>query len=66
MNTGRLLFAVTGHPEYRSYDSVDALIVGMDGTATVDEAQIGRTADLEAQSVPAGGQTKDGLAYKNN
>ena len=29
----------TGHPEYRSYDSVDALIVGMDGTATVDSAK---------------------------
>lgn len=36
MNSGRLLYAETGHPEYRSYDSVDALIVGMDGTATVD------------------------------
>jgi hypothetical protein len=31
MNSGRLLYAETGHPEYRSYDSVDALIVGMDG-----------------------------------
>ena len=36
MTSGRLLYAETGHPEYRSYDSVDALIVGMDGTATVD------------------------------
>ncbi len=36
MNSGRLLYAKTGHPEYRSYDSVDALIVGMDGIATVD------------------------------
>ncbi|AKH39029.1 MULTISPECIES: BREX-3 system P-loop-containing protein BrxF [Nitrosomonas] len=25
--SGRLLYAETGHPEYRSYDSVDALIV---------------------------------------
>ena len=33
---GRLMYAKTGHPEYRSYDSVDVLIVGMDGTATVD------------------------------
>ena len=33
---GRLLYAKTGHPEYRSYDSIDLLIVGMDGTATVD------------------------------
>jgi len=36
ITSGRLLYAETGHPEYRSYDSVDALIVGMDGTATVD------------------------------
>ena len=36
INSGRLLYAETGHSEYRSYDSVDALIVGMDGTATVD------------------------------
>lgn len=33
---GRLLYAETGHPEYRSYDSVDALIVGMDGAASLD------------------------------
>lgn len=66
MNSGRLLYAETGHPEYRSYDSVDALIVGMDGTATVDEAQIRRTADLDAQSAPDGGQVMDGLASKNN
>jgi hypothetical protein len=30
------LYAEAGHPEYRSYESIDALIVGMDGTATVD------------------------------
>lgn len=36
VNSGRLLYAETGHPEYRSYDSADALIVGMDNTATVD------------------------------
>jgi Cdc6-like AAA superfamily ATPase len=35
MNCGRLLYAEAGHPEYRSYESIDALIVGMDGTATV-------------------------------
>ena len=35
---GRLLYAETGHPEYRSYGSVDALIVGMDGTTTIDLA----------------------------
>jgi len=38
MTSGRLLYAETGHPEYRSYDSVDALIVGMDGTATIESA----------------------------
>lgn len=31
MNSGRLMYAETGHPEYRSYDSVDALIVDMRG-----------------------------------
>ncbi len=30
MTSGRLLYAETGHPEYRSYDSVDALIVNME------------------------------------
>jgi Cdc6-like AAA superfamily ATPase len=40
--TEKLLYAETGHPEYRSYDSVDALIVGMDGTATVDEGSNNR------------------------
>ena len=35
VNSGRLLYAETGHPEYRCYESIDALIVGMDGTATV-------------------------------
>lgn len=39
MTSGRLLYAETGHPEYRSYDLVDALIVGMDGTATIDSAK---------------------------
>ena len=66
MNSGRLLYAETGHPEYRSYDSVDALIVGMDGSATVDSAQIRRTADLDAHGAPEGGQAKDGLASKIN
>jgi hypothetical protein len=33
---GRLLYAETGHPEYRSYDSVDALIVSMSGAASID------------------------------
>lgn len=44
MTSGRLLYAETGHPEYRSYDSVDALIVGMDGVATVDSAKNNREA----------------------
>ena len=36
MISGRLFYAEIGHPEYRSYDSVDALIVTMDGVATID------------------------------
>lgn len=36
MDSGRLLYAETGHPEYRSYDSVDALIVDMDSRAKND------------------------------
>lgn len=47
MTSGRLLYAETGHPEYRSYDSVDALIVGMDGTATVDSAENNKEAGQE-------------------
>ena len=45
MNFGRLLYAETGHPEYRSYDSINVLIVGMDGTATVDSAKNNRKAE---------------------
>jgi hypothetical protein len=44
MTSGRLLYAETGHTEYRSYDSVDALIVGMAGKATVDSAKNNREA----------------------
>lgn len=44
VNSGRLLYAKTGHPEYRSDDSVDALIVGMDGTATVNSEKNNREA----------------------
>ena len=36
INSGRLLYADPGHPEYRCYEQVDALIVNMDGTATID------------------------------
>ena len=39
MKSGRLLYAEIGHPEYRSHDPADALIVGMDGAATVDSAK---------------------------
>jgi len=43
----RLLYAVTGHPEYRSYDSVDALIVCMDETITLNSEK------TIAEAVPA-------------
>jgi hypothetical protein len=36
---GRLFYAEIGHPEYRRYDSPDALIVAMDHAATVDSAK---------------------------
>ena len=42
MNSGRLLYAESSHPEYREYRKNDwgsALLVGMDGTATVDWAK---------------------------
>lgn len=39
VNSGRLLYAESGHPEYRSYDSVDALIVGMDGADSVESTR---------------------------
>lgn len=32
---GRLVYAEPGHREYQSYDAVDALVVSMDGTATI-------------------------------
>jgi hypothetical protein len=38
LQAGRLDYAEPGHPEYRRYDSVDALIVGMDGTVTIDDS----------------------------
>jgi DNA polymerase III delta prime subunit len=37
VDSGRLLFAEPGHPEYRCYEQVDALIVNMDGTATINK-----------------------------
>ncbi len=39
-NSGKLLYAESGHPEYRSYESADALIVGTDVAATVDPVDI--------------------------
>lgn len=36
---GKLQYAETGHPEYRSYDLLDTLFVCMDGTASVDSAK---------------------------
>jgi hypothetical protein len=36
---GRLSYAEIGHPEYRSYNSVDALIVRMDGAGTADSGK---------------------------
>ena len=35
---GRLIYAETGHPEYRQYDGKELLFVGMNGTATIDSA----------------------------
>ncbi len=36
IDSGRLLYAEAGHPEYRCYEQVDTLIVGMEGTATIN------------------------------
>jgi hypothetical protein len=33
---GKLIYAEPGHPEYRRYDSIDPLIVNMNGSATID------------------------------
>ena len=35
---GRLIYAETGHPEYRQCDGKELLFVGMNGTATIDSA----------------------------
>lgn len=40
-----LKYAEAGHPEHRSYDPVDALIVSMDGIATVDSIKINERQD---------------------
>ena len=36
MNSGRLLYSEIGHPEYRSYESVNALIVDINNSVTVE------------------------------
>jgi DNA polymerase III delta prime subunit len=38
-NGNKLLYAETGHPEYHSYESVDALIVNMDETVMIDSTK---------------------------
>lgn len=44
IDKGKLIYAEIGHPEYRSYEMVDALIVGMDGTVSVDSIKRTREA----------------------
>lgn len=44
-SNGRLQYAEPGHSEYRSYDSVAALIVSMDGWATIDSENISEGAE---------------------
>jgi len=34
----KLIYAEIGHPEYRSYENVDALLLNMDGASTLDAA----------------------------
>lgn len=53
MKSGRLFYAETGHPEYRSYDSVDALIVQMDNPANVDSVRAPSAVDMVAQRATA-------------
>lgn len=35
MSKGKLIYAETGHPEYRCYDLIDNMIVCMDGTEVI-------------------------------
>lgn len=53
MTCGRLLYAEPGHSEYRRYDSVDALIVSMGCTNSVDLDSTD-TDDLKNNSREAG------------
>ncbi len=41
MTSGKLLYAKNGHPEFRSYDSVDALIVSMQDSVNIDYTKPG-------------------------
>ena len=34
--SGKLEYAVPGHPEYRCYETVDLLVVNIDGTTSID------------------------------
>lgn len=43
-SNGRLQYAEPGHSEYRNYESVGALIVTMDGWATIDSENINEEA----------------------
>jgi len=36
VDKGKLVYAETGHPEYRRYDLIDTLVVSMDGWSSVD------------------------------
>lgn len=42
MSNSKLLYAEMGHPEYRSYDSVDALIVTMDDSTAIRSEKMRR------------------------
>jgi hypothetical protein len=56
VNSGRLVYAETGHPEYRSYDSVDALIVeigGEDLGARYERAELQKLAPKPSPLAPA-------------
>lgn len=44
MTSGKLFYAEIGHPEYRRYDTIDALVVCMDGTATITMEQVSKEA----------------------
>lgn len=41
----KLTYATADHPEYRKYDQVDALIVGMDDVKTANKANANREAE---------------------